>query len=302
MVIQKVWRPLVRAAMAGCCLQSGVLQAAQEVLVDQNVRREPGIVLLQADMRDQALFFQHYALPAEVEVSRFGGRAQLASFDKQVIEGQWDNNWTLMLKFPSLQAAHDWYHSPGYQAVLPLRHAATAWGNMVFFPGVPESSLQWRVSEYQGLQLRLQHPQTLDSTPEYIVTLLPQWHALQVHARVEAGFPEVDATGASLSLDLRVPERLSRQALWITLSLRNAAGQRQVLGRVRTDRLPAAQWQTLKVARWPYPPLETASDSSGPQRINLQQTVAVELSLDGGLRDLPGAEPIDIRHLRLQRD
>jgi uncharacterized protein (DUF1330 family) len=43
----------------------------------------------------------------------------------EVIEGTTNLPRTIMLKFDSREAALAWYHSPAYQAVLPLRLEAT---------------------------------------------------------------------------------------------------------------------------------------------------------------------------------
>jgi len=43
----------------------------------------------------------------------------------EVIEGQTNLPRTIVMKFDSRDAAMAWYHSPAYQAVLPLRLEAT---------------------------------------------------------------------------------------------------------------------------------------------------------------------------------
>ena len=54
----------------------------------------------------------------------FGGELVLADFESEAIEGQ-PHPVMIIVKFPSKQAAHDWYASPAYQAVLPLRRNHT---------------------------------------------------------------------------------------------------------------------------------------------------------------------------------
>lgn len=48
------------------------------------------------------------------------GRGKLA----EVLAGRFDANSCLIVKFPSVDAARDWYHSPAYQALVPLRDEA----------------------------------------------------------------------------------------------------------------------------------------------------------------------------------
>lgn len=40
-------------------------------------------------------------------------------------------------RFPSAQAARDWYDSDGYQAVIPLRHAVTGVEDLMIVEAIP---------------------------------------------------------------------------------------------------------------------------------------------------------------------
>jgi uncharacterized protein (DUF1330 family) len=44
--------------------------------------------------------------------------------DHEVLEGEWTGTRTVILEFPSVEAARDWYRSPEYQAAIPIRQAA----------------------------------------------------------------------------------------------------------------------------------------------------------------------------------
>ncbi|MEV0589464.1 DUF1330 domain-containing protein [Nonomuraea sp. NPDC050310] len=50
----------------------------------------------------------------------FGGWFVVHGAEPDVREGQWPGT-IVIIGFPSLQAARDWYDSPAYQAILPLR-------------------------------------------------------------------------------------------------------------------------------------------------------------------------------------
>lgn len=119
--------------VAGVSLVAQLTYAHQGTVIDQNEKINKAFIIMQAEIVDVDMFFNQYAVPAEVEVDFYGGQPLVATFNKEVFEGEWDNNWTIILTFPSLDAAKEWYYSDNYQAVLPYRHAATAFGNMVFF-------------------------------------------------------------------------------------------------------------------------------------------------------------------------
>ncbi len=60
-----------------------------------------------------------YLENVEATVAPYGGK-WLAQGAGDVIEGAWPGSVVLM-EFPSRQAATDWYQSPEYQAIRPLR-------------------------------------------------------------------------------------------------------------------------------------------------------------------------------------
>jgi uncharacterized protein (DUF1330 family) len=60
-----------------------------------------------------------YLEQVEAIVAPYGGK-WLAQGDVDVIEGAWPGSVVLM-EFPDRAAADAWYHSPEYQAILPLR-------------------------------------------------------------------------------------------------------------------------------------------------------------------------------------
>jgi uncharacterized protein (DUF1330 family) len=63
----------------------------------------------------------------------FGGELLAADFESEVIEGS-PLPCSVVLRFPSKQAARDWYNSDAYQAVVHLRTDNTE-GSMVFVDG-----------------------------------------------------------------------------------------------------------------------------------------------------------------------
>lgn len=49
----------------------------------------------------------------------------VATPEATIVEGSYDHNWTVVVRFPSQEAATGFYESTDYQAVLPVRLAAT---------------------------------------------------------------------------------------------------------------------------------------------------------------------------------
>lgn len=67
-------------------------------------------------------------------VERHGGRYLTVGGKCDVIEGEWRPRFPVLIEFPSLQQAHDWYGSEEYRPLKELRLAATR-GNAVFIEG-----------------------------------------------------------------------------------------------------------------------------------------------------------------------
>jgi uncharacterized protein (DUF1330 family) len=57
----------------------------------------------------------------------FGGRFLVRGGALETIEGNWSPKRLILLQFPTVEQAKAWYHSPEYQAIVPirLRHATT---------------------------------------------------------------------------------------------------------------------------------------------------------------------------------
>lgn len=67
----------------------------------------------------------------------FGGRFLIHGVTPEVMEGPWEGD-LVVIAFPDLAAAHGWYASPAYQAILPLR-TRNSRSAAIIVEGVPES-------------------------------------------------------------------------------------------------------------------------------------------------------------------
>ena len=67
---------------------------------------------------------------------RHGGELlAVTSSDTEVIEGEWAYPRTVIMKFPSLEAAHAWHDDPDYQAIAEHRWRSSN-ANLVLVDGV----------------------------------------------------------------------------------------------------------------------------------------------------------------------
>ena len=69
--------------------------------------------------------FDEYRSRVLATIESFGGRFLVRGGEHVVLEGSTDYERFVVLEFDSREIALEWYHSPAYQAVLPLRLDAT---------------------------------------------------------------------------------------------------------------------------------------------------------------------------------
>lgn len=69
-------------------------------------------------------------------VQQYNGRYLLLGGTCESVEGSWQPVTPVMICFPSLKQAHQWYNSPEYRDLKALRLAATT-GDCVFMESVP---------------------------------------------------------------------------------------------------------------------------------------------------------------------
>ncbi|MGJ6963723.1 DUF1330 domain-containing protein [Streptosporangium sp. G11] len=76
-----------------------------------------------------------YLERVEATVEPFGGK-WLAQGSADVIEGAWPGS-VVLIEFPDRAAATDWYNSPAYQEILPLR-TKNSISDLIFVDSLPE--------------------------------------------------------------------------------------------------------------------------------------------------------------------
>jgi uncharacterized protein (DUF1330 family) len=86
----------------------------------------PAYVIADVQVND-AERYADYSSRVSATLEPYGGRFLVRGGANETIEGDWLPERLVIIEFPSIDAAHGWYDSPEYQAILGIRHdAATA--------------------------------------------------------------------------------------------------------------------------------------------------------------------------------
>lgn len=79
--------------------------------------------------------YKEYARQVPATIAKYGGRYLVRGGKSEVAEGEWPGSRTVILEFPSLERAREWYDSPEYKPLRPLRQANSR-GRIAFFEGI----------------------------------------------------------------------------------------------------------------------------------------------------------------------
>lgn len=105
------------------------------------VHADPVYMVAQIQIEDQQRYFDEYGTAVFPIVMETGAKVLVATPTVELLEGEWDGNWTVVIEFPSEEAAlEDWYNTDAYADVRELRFATTSVNNLVIAPAfVPPS-------------------------------------------------------------------------------------------------------------------------------------------------------------------
>jgi uncharacterized protein (DUF1330 family) len=84
-------------------------------------------------VHDQAMFGE-YAKSVPATLAPFEGKLIAREGKYTVLEGKWEHPRTVIIEFPSREAAQGWYDSAAYQKIIGLRHKSSH-GNLVILDG-----------------------------------------------------------------------------------------------------------------------------------------------------------------------
>jgi uncharacterized protein (DUF1330 family) len=93
-----------------------------------------GYVIAIVDITD-AEGYQAYSRQVPATIAKYGGRYLVRGGKSEVREGEWPGARTVILEFPSLERALEWYDSPEYAPLRPVRQANSR-ARVAFFEGV----------------------------------------------------------------------------------------------------------------------------------------------------------------------
>ena len=68
-------------------------------------------------------------------IKKFDGEYLVRGGEYKVMEGEWENPRTVVIKFPNYEKALEWYDSKEYKPVKPIRLKNSV-GNMIIIKGV----------------------------------------------------------------------------------------------------------------------------------------------------------------------
>ena len=93
-----------------------------------------GFVIANIDIKNSEAY-KEYVGKVVPTVKKFGGEYLVRAGEYKVMEGQWKNPRTVVIKFPNYEKALEWYDSEEHKPVKPIRLKNSV-GNMIIIKGV----------------------------------------------------------------------------------------------------------------------------------------------------------------------
>ncbi|HMG85093.1 MAG TPA: DUF1330 domain-containing protein [Terracidiphilus sp.] len=101
----------------------------------QQVKTLPGYVIAEAEITDPAAL-QDYGKKIVETLAPFNHRYVVSTSKIQALEGDAPKDRVVVIEFDSVQKAREWYDSPAYAAIRPIRQSA-AKSRIFIVEGVP---------------------------------------------------------------------------------------------------------------------------------------------------------------------
>ena len=90
-------------------------------------------VISDLEIRDRALVERYRSL-AQASIAKFGGRYLARGGVVEPVEGGWTPKNIVIVEFPTMEKAREWYRSPEYAPLITLRQKASR-GRLVLSEG-----------------------------------------------------------------------------------------------------------------------------------------------------------------------
>ena len=111
------------------------LAAAATTTISSATMADPVYMIAQIQIDDHERYFDEYGAGVVPIILGAGGKILVATPTVENLEGEWAGNWTVVVEFPSEEAAlSEWYNSDAYVEVHKLRLATTSVNNLVVAP------------------------------------------------------------------------------------------------------------------------------------------------------------------------
>jgi uncharacterized protein (DUF1330 family) len=111
---------LVLAMMVGALI--GI--AGETVIKGQQTKTAPGYLIAEAEITDPTAL-QDYGKKIAETLAPFNHRYVVSTSKIQALEGEAPKDRVVVIEFDSVQKAREWYDSPAYAAIRPIRQNAT---------------------------------------------------------------------------------------------------------------------------------------------------------------------------------
>jgi uncharacterized protein (DUF1330 family) len=94
----------------------------------------PAYVVLDITVTDRS-GYEEYKKAGAATLAAFGGEPLIRGETIEPLEGDWHPRRVVMIRFPSMEHARRWWHSPQYEEAKKLRHRS-ATTNVVLIDGI----------------------------------------------------------------------------------------------------------------------------------------------------------------------
>lgn len=94
----------------------------------------PAYVIAHIDVKDPVRY-EDYKKMSPVSIQKYGGRFIARGGKCEVLEGAWQPKRLVLLEFPSVERAREWWASEDYRPAKALRQATSS-GDMIVVEGL----------------------------------------------------------------------------------------------------------------------------------------------------------------------